>query len=191
MPALHARASCAWRRPRRTGKRVEQAVLHHGAWRAGVALLRPAGRSARPCRRSCARLGQVAGRAHQHAPCGRHGRSRASGPALVELAGRRRCPRVMGRASMSARRPIMRPLSVQRLPRITPTTPVLPMPSMDLVDAAGHRSAPPRWRRCGLPRSPVQDARAGPRATRSVRHGTSGWILEPCARTYVIANYRN
>ena len=40
----------------------------------------------------------------------------------------------IGRASMSARRPITRPLAAVR-PRMTPTTPVRPMPVDHLVDA--------------------------------------------------------
>ena len=103
---------------------LKQPVLDH-LLGAGEALLRRAGRPAPRCRRSCAsRPGSA--RRRPASRCGRHGRSRASSRASTDFQAKSFCS-IMVSASMSARRPIMRPLDV-RWPLITATTPVLPMP---------------------------------------------------------------
>ncbi len=114
-------------------KAIEQAVLDHHA-RAGEALFAGLEDQHRGAV-EVARLGQGSAQHPPASPCGRRDRSRASGR-TGSSASRTRCP-----PSWAAHpcRPAGR--SFGRWPdcgpRITATRPVLPMPGVDLVDAAG------------------------------------------------------
>ena len=99
-----APASCASRRPTRPGS-ARTGRRRSSPWRR-QSLLRRAGRSAPRCRRSRAsRPGSAPRRPASW--CGRRGRSRASGRGVAERQAKS-FSSIIGSASMSARRPIMR-----------------------------------------------------------------------------------